>query len=228
MTCDIESAVPGGPLYRIGRQPEPWAWPDWAYAGEDGTFGNRFDDPESEYRVLYASSERLGPFLETLARYRPDPAVVAEEIAGDPRDALFPTRPAGVVPPRWLEERSLGIARCEGTYADLGHSRSLAHLRDALAAAILRHGLDDLDAATIRASAPIRLTQEISRHVYECTTGDRARAFEGIRYLSRLGDDIHNWAIFEPAEIDPQSVEKIRHHDPDLRAALELFNLVLG
>ena len=23
----------------------PWPWPDWVYAGEDGTFDNRYDDP---------------------------------------------------------------------------------------------------------------------------------------------------------------------------------------
>jgi hypothetical protein len=43
-------------VYRLGRRPDPWVWPDWSHAGADGTFGNRFDDPESEYRVLYAST----------------------------------------------------------------------------------------------------------------------------------------------------------------------------
>ena len=27
---------PDGPLYRLAREPDPWAWPDWAYAGLDG------------------------------------------------------------------------------------------------------------------------------------------------------------------------------------------------
>src|SRR6516225_2342552 len=35
-----------GLIYRIGREPDPWSVPDWASAGPDGTFGNRFDDPE--------------------------------------------------------------------------------------------------------------------------------------------------------------------------------------
>ena len=55
-----------GVIYRLGRKPDPWSVPDWASAGPDGTFGNRFDDPEGIYRVLYASSQRLGCFLETL------------------------------------------------------------------------------------------------------------------------------------------------------------------
>jgi hypothetical protein len=37
-----------GPLYRVGRRPDAWAWPDWIYAHDDGTFGNRFDDPLGE------------------------------------------------------------------------------------------------------------------------------------------------------------------------------------
>ena len=55
---------PEGPLYRIARVPDPWAWPDWAHVGIDGTFGNRWDDPHSLYRVVYASSSRLGAFVD--------------------------------------------------------------------------------------------------------------------------------------------------------------------
>jgi RES domain len=98
MTLGIEPVRPEGQIYRLGRRPEPWAWPDWAYAGGDGTFGNRYDDPHSQYRVLYASSRRLGALLETLARFRPDPAIVVEEVAGDPRDARYETMRPCVVP----------------------------------------------------------------------------------------------------------------------------------
>jgi hypothetical protein len=72
-------------IYRLGRKPDPWSVPDWASAGPDGTFGNRFDDPEGMYRALYASSQRLGCFLETLGRFRVDPKLLAElaEIEGE-------------------------------------------------------------------------------------------------------------------------------------------------
>ncbi len=85
MSDGLASVEPDGPLYRLGRQPDPWAWPDWSYAGPDGTFGNRYDDPGTSYRVLYASSQRIGAFLETLARFRPDLEVLAEleRIDGD-------------------------------------------------------------------------------------------------------------------------------------------------
>ena len=40
---DLESKRPSRPLFRVGRNDDAWTVPDWAYAKEDGTFGNRFD-----------------------------------------------------------------------------------------------------------------------------------------------------------------------------------------
>jgi hypothetical protein len=62
---NLESKRPPRPLFRVGRDDDAWAVPDWAYAKDDRTFGNRFDDPAGVYRVLYASSQRLGCFIET-------------------------------------------------------------------------------------------------------------------------------------------------------------------
>jgi hypothetical protein len=175
VSCDLEPASPGR-VFRIGRQPDPWAYPDWAEAGEDGTFGNRWDDPESSYRVLYACSQRLGAFVETLSRFRPDPEVIAglAEIEGE--DAEDPALPPGHVPRGWLDGRLIGEAMFEGQYADVGRSRSLSYLRRVLAARVVHHGLDDLDGASIRLTVPRRFTQEISRFVYECTRGGPAAA----------------------------------------------------
>src|ERR1039458_5753060 len=68
----FEVCTPNSPVFRFGRLPSPWQPPDWFWGSEDGTFGNRFDDPSGYYRVLYASSQRLFCFIETLARFRPD------------------------------------------------------------------------------------------------------------------------------------------------------------
>jgi hypothetical protein len=62
--------TPAGPIYRVGWRPDPWAPPDWVYATRQGIFGGRYDDPEGQYRVLYANSSRHGCFIETLARFR--------------------------------------------------------------------------------------------------------------------------------------------------------------
>ena len=162
MSNGLASVEPDGPLYRLGRDPDPWVWPDWSYAASDGTFGNRYDDPHGSYRVLYASSQRLGAFLETLARFRPDLEVLAEleRIEGD-------DEPLAGVPGTWLAGRLIGEATVEGRFVDVGDSASLATLRAALAASAIHHGLDEIDAATIRLRAPRAFTQQVSRFVYE-------------------------------------------------------------
>jgi hypothetical protein len=57
MTPPLGATRPTGLLYRVGRAPYAWVVAPWLYAGEDGTFGNRYDDPAGEYRVLYAASK---------------------------------------------------------------------------------------------------------------------------------------------------------------------------
>ena len=232
MAAGLHAISPGGRLYRIGRAPDPWAWPDWANAALDGTFGNRWDDPESAYRVLYAASDRLGAFVEVLARFRPDPHVIKElqEIEGEDGRFLAP----GALDVRWLERRRLGEAEIQGRFADVGHSESLAEIRRDLAGRVVHYRLPDLDAATIRLTAPRRFTQEISRYVYEQTARGGRRAFDGIAYLSRLGDEFRCWAIFEPATEEafrslarsPRAGE-IRPDDPDLLRALEIHGIAL-
>lgn len=59
--------------------------------------------------------------------------------------------------------------------------------------------------------------------------GERGdRRFAGVRYGSRLGDEIENWALFEPGEIFETERAKPTRDDPDLLAALEQLGLRLG
>jgi hypothetical protein len=167
----------------------------------------------------------VGAFVETLARFRRDLKVVAglAEIDG-PDDGLAP----GVVPLSWLDTRACGAASVEGDFADVGEARSLTVLRTALADRALHYGLADIDGATIRVSAPRKFTQEISRFVYE--SNDSGRRFTGIRYLSRLGDEFLNWAIFEPppdtdSPIQSASSVAIEVNDPDLAEALRILDI---
>lgn len=231
MIPSLAATRPQGHVYRVGRAPDAWAWPPWEYASEDGTFGNRYDDPRGEYRVLYACSQRVGAFIETLARYRTDPSLVAayEEIVVDPEDADgFPTIPPGVVPPDWCVTRRIGTARHPGPFADVGHSTSLAHLRIALASRLVHFGLDDLDSGDLRQRAPHAFTQELSRYIFEHGNTEDGESLLGIRYLSRLGDDIVNWAIFEGSEPYDTVSADITRDDPDLVAALARLDLVLA
>jgi len=144
-----------GVIYRLGRKPDPWAPPDWASAGPDGTFGNRFDDPDATYRVLYASSQRLGCFVETLARFRIDPTLLAELAQIEGADDYFPP---GEVPMEWLEKRILGLATTDKEYADVCSSEWISRLRKLLAIHWKKFGV-----VRVRASTRFKLQQEILR-----------------------------------------------------------------
>lgn len=204
-----------GLICRLGRKPNPWSVPDWATAGPDGTFGNRFDDPEGMYRVLYASSQRLGCFLETLGRFRVDAKLLRElaEIEGE-NDFC----PLGEVPLEWTDKRMMGVATASGEYADICSSDWISRLRIFLAGHLERFGVDDLDASVLQMTAPRALTQLASRAVF-------SEGLAGIYYRSKYGHDIENWALFEQFQIDVKGSEPIRADDPDLQHALQLHGL---
>lgn len=206
---------PSGVIYRLGRKPDPWAAPDWASAGHDGTFGNRFDDPDATYRVLYASSQRLGCFLETLARFRVDPKLHAELAKIKGADDYLPL---GEVPVEWVEKRIMGVATADGDYADICSSEWISRLRRSLTAQLEKFGVEDVDASVLQKTAPRILTQFVSRIVSYA-------GFAGIYYLSKYGHDIENWALFEPFQIKVKEHQTIRSDDPDLQRALRLHSL---
>jgi len=222
----------GHPIHRVARKADPWTWPDWAYANPtDATFDNRWDDPEGIYRVLYASSQRAGAFVETLARFRVDLELLASlnEIRDDdPSDAPMAT---GTVPYDWAKDRLIGKAVLKGEFADVTHPVSLTYLREVLARFLLEHGLQDLDASTVR-TADRSVTQRMSRVIYECSVSGK-RAYDGVYYRSRLGDIYENWGVFDievSGVTSPVSVLEraaIRYDDPDFVEALEHLHLAV-
>jgi hypothetical protein len=66
------------------------------------------------------------------------------------------------------------------------------------------------------------------RYVFEQGVGEDDHPLLGIRCLSRLGDEIENWAIFEGSEPSEQISEEISRDDPDLLLALETLGLVMA
>jgi len=167
------------------------------------------------YRVLYASSQRLGCFLETLARFRVDVKLLAELTEIDGEDDYCPI---GEVPLEWTEKRMMGVATAGGEYADICSSEWISRLRIVLAGHLERYGLDDLDASVLQTTAPRILTQLASRIVFN-------DGLAGIYYRSKYGHDVENWALFEPFQIKVQGSESIRPDDADLQRALRLHGL---
>jgi hypothetical protein len=45
-------AATGNRSWGRTASPDPWSVPDWASAGPDGTFGNRFDDPGGQVALF--------------------------------------------------------------------------------------------------------------------------------------------------------------------------------
>jgi hypothetical protein len=213
----LDTHKPPTEIFRVARKPDPWQPPDWSRANLDGTFGNRFDDPSGYYRVLYASSQEVSCFIETLARFRPDLTLRAElsEIEGE--DDFVPL---GEVPVEWCDQRLIGCAAADGDYADIYSSKWIAHLRPKLADECLRLGLQELDAAVLQDAAPRRISQLASRQAYEL-------GCPGIYYRSRYGHDLENWAIFEPFPIHPRGSKEILESDDSLQKALEILGLKL-
>jgi hypothetical protein len=149
---DLESKRPSGPLFRVGRDDDAWAAPDCAYAKEDRTFGNRFDDPAGVYRVLYASSQRLGCFIETLARFRVDVSFVADLPLMENGEDDFTA--FGTVRRAWIRGRCIGTANVEGEYADLYALGWVSHLRTALAGIAVKLGMKDFDLSSLEPVKP--------------------------------------------------------------------------
>jgi hypothetical protein len=219
------------PVYRIARKPEPWSWPDWQYAGKDGTFPHRWDDPQGQYRTLYACIQRLGAFIETLAHFRPDLHIVASfaEILDDPDEPTAPTFPSGTVPLDWIRTREMGSASMSGEFVQISAARTLAHLRLKMASRILHYGFDELDGSTIRRVAR-EFTKEVSRFVFECSLNG-APEYQGIYFLSRFGDQFENLVCFETSGgIEPLSEldsQLIQENEPELLEAFKLLGLQL-
>jgi len=129
--------------------------------------------------------------------------------------------PPGIVPREWFQNRLIGSANAHGEFADIGASDWIAKLRCTLASLLISLGLPDFDASVLQRTAPRLLTQHVSAFVYN-------EGLDGIRYLSKYGHDIENWALFEPAKLSDQVANDIERDDPGLLAAFRIFNLTLG
>lgn len=164
------ASPPSDPLYRVARPPDPLAWPDRRYIG-----GSRFDDPLSQFRVLYLAERRSGCFVESLASFRPDVHLLAQlrMVAGAPGPL-----PGAVVPADWYSRRLVGCLRVEPgqRWLDLRSPVTLQALRTELADVLVRLGLPDLDVSAAR--GPSReLTREIARWAFE-------QGMQGLAYRS--------------------------------------------
>jgi hypothetical protein len=214
-------------VFRVGRGLDAFAPPPWDRAGEDGTFGNRFDDPRAErevpqedrFRIIYCVTRPAGAFGETTARYRKSPRLLAglQEIADD--EPLDPELEGGIVPEEFRLKRTLGTTRLSDNllFADFAEGKTLTILREELADWLVRLELEDFDLSTVT-SKQRRLTQEAACYVYELADSSHTN-LAGIRYLSRLNSNWELWAIFHDRmdHVVDEVAGEIRQDDPELQ-----------
>lgn len=240
----MTTSAPLSGIHRIARAPaDPFAMPDWDRVNDDGTFGNRFDDPgkvlgiprEQHYRVIYAATQRQAAFGETMARFRlrPGLASLLSDIVDDEEsveEALF-----GAVDPEypdhslletdWIQRRRIGhtCISPEAQFVDIANSDTLAHLDAQIGVLAKRLGIGEIDLSAITSSSR-RLTQYVSRYIFE-------QGYAGIRYTSRLGEDWECWAVFEGRFQHqmgcPAFPQGLAADDPDLWQVARKFGITM-
>lgn len=212
----VESmAVTGDPghVWRVGFEPDIWAWTPWRYATDEGLFTGRWDDQLGQFRTLYTSDGLRGCFLELLAKLQPSPSLEAEldEIDDDDGSVARHTEGgSGEVGYSWLDGRMSGEAQQTGRYCFITHSDSLAALKAGFR--FDRHGiaLVDVDSALLKDARDRVLTRSIAHWIYDRRDVDRNELVDGIEFRSRHGDEIRMWAVFERSNDEQRS----DHIDP--------------
>ncbi len=227
----------------------PFESPDWDRANDDGTFGNRFDDPtaddgnppQARFRTIYCATQRVATFGETLARFRPSLPLLSalEEIDDDDSkeealsgavDPMDPTR--GLVQADWRLRRRISHAFLDPTlrFADITHLETMQHLRTALAPLATQLGITDIDVSSLM-SQQRRFTQGCARYIYDQADDSGRPLFAGIRYLSRLNPDWECWAIFDKRmshkEVSPRFPVTLLADAPDLLSVARSFRLTI-
>lgn len=213
--ADPEGAV----LQRIGRPPDPLAWPAPAFRG-----GGRFDDPRNAFGVVYASEARVACYLETLDAYRPDRALLQRLLAMGP-DPFSPQ--SGLVPDdyfakligrfrlddgqRWLDVR----IDAPETAAALSREPTVNTLLPALGYGT-RFKPGDL------LGFDRRLTQAIARWAFD-------HGYADLTYSCSHRPRLDCWAIFEGAALSVAGPPlPIEPDDPDLIAVAREFELTIS
>lgn len=184
--------------------------------------GNRFDVPGGG--VLYACSQPLGCFYETLSRFRvalPSRSNPAAEAAALDSGMM----PPGLIPREWRENRSKFEIAVEDPlpFLDVEHEQTRAFLTHEIPDTLERCGAPELDISDIRGSNR-KLTRAIARWAYLHSNELGEVRYSGIRYESRH-DSSECWAIFDGTRTKTIRQEPIGRDDIDLSRTAELWNL---
>ncbi|WP_426517059.1 RES domain-containing protein [Diaminobutyricibacter sp. McL0618] len=197
-----------GRVWRVGFEPDMWAWTPWQYAPDSGLFDGRWDDQLGQFRTLYTADSLLGCFLELLAKLQPVSALEAHLALIEDDDGSISRHhegASGAVGYSWLDGRRCGDAEQDGRYCFITHSSTVAVLKSAYP--FDRHGiaLADVDTAMLKDARDRELTRSIAHWIYDLLNDDRSELVDGMEFRSRHGDEIRMWAVFERSEDSSRS-----------------------
>lgn len=215
-------------LVRIGRRPDPLAWPPLAFTGI-----GRFDDPDLTVSTLYASVERRTAFFETLDSFRPNLSLLAH-LDEDPeefgwrssqRTALSDpfSGVRGVIPEPFFDRLIAEFQVVPGQrWLDLRTPKSSEALRAPLANRLLEVGYTSRFVHGDLLGNDHRVTQVFASWAIENT-------FAGIAYGSCHDPSRTCWALFDHARIaSVDSLAPVSRNDPDVREVAKQWNLDLS
>lgn len=225
MTCvtvDAPSSV-----WRVGRGPNPLkiTIPLELEELNRPNAGSRFDSPLSNFGVLYFGTSREACYVETLARFRPDPKVVAF-IRDEWEKREFPY--LGGIPAEWrLNRLAVRVSLADGLpFLDLTAPETQQHLRTEMADYLVYLGYKDLDASAVM-GPDRRLTRWISHWAFNSVDPHGVPLYGGIRYGSRLGAKYECWAAFHDIPYEPLETKPILLEDEELRRVAAMYNLII-
>jgi hypothetical protein len=207
-------------VWRIGHHTAPLDYPPREYCA----WNHRFDDPQQEYRTLYAAEHAITCMRELLADLRPDAKARADYAQfqarqEDPPEELH--RPARTVTMEWRESHALARATVvrDGELWNLADAELREELTDRHATLLNDHGMPYLDITQVTSKNRI-VTQTISRDLYE-------RGAAGILFTSNHGGGcvalMEGRAALVPAG-DPIALTE---NHPDLLRVCSEYNLIL-
>ena len=222
----VEAPPPG--LWRVAKAPDPlWLGPPLGPDDlDDPRLGTRFASALGDYGVLYFGTDLECCFGETLARFRPDPEVLAA-IGDDWKTSASEFMEIGAVPADWRHRRlAVRVAVPQNArFVDVEDLRTRQVMRSHLAEALVAYGYRDLDVSTIR-GPDRRMTRLVSQAIHDFAVAETV-PIAGIRYDSRVRTGWEAWAVFDFVPLTELERIPITRDMAALDKVARLFGLVV-
>jgi hypothetical protein len=226
---------PPGPLFRVGRSPDPFVWrdPRPLMATEDEApllTGNRFDAPHNEFRSLYFATEPYGCWLEKLAPLRPiaDLPGRIDAAMTEPPDVEYDVDLAAVaVGPDFFGGLVLAEAfiDADARFVDVEHEDTLATLSQLVGLPFLTPFVLDRFDRGVAMSRDRRLTRALALELFALAGG----AAVGLRYTSVHAAGVHCWSLWDTAGplLHQRSLAAVDLTSRELREAADTLRIEL-